>query len=80
MQKQTVPARSYSPEAARLDVLVEPRQGHSDEEVASALVRCGAENVEVLAPGFISVQASGECLQKVEDIAHIHPKQNSQMH
>ena len=80
MRKETVPARSFSPEAARLDVLVEPRPGHTDEEVVSTLLRCGAENVELLASGFISAQASGACLQKVEDIAEIHPKPESQMH
>ena len=80
MRKQTVPARNYSLEATRLDVFVEPRPGHSDEEVVSALRQNGAENVEVLAPGFISAQASGESLQKVEEIAYIHPKHESQMH
>ena len=80
MRKETVPARNYSLEAARLDVMVEPLPGHSDEEVATALRNCGAESVEVLAPGFISAQASGACLQKVEDIAEIHPKRDSQPH
>lgn len=79
MRKETVPARNFSPEAARLDVMVEPLPGHSDEEVATALRQGGAERVEVLAPGFISAQASGECLQKVEDIAAIHPKRDSQI-
>ena len=80
MRKETVPARNYSPEAVRLDVMVEPLPGHSDEEVAAALRNSGAESVQVLAPGFISAQASGACLQKVEDIAEIHPKPTSQTH
>ena len=80
MRKETVPARNFSPEAARLDVMVEPLPGHSDEEVAAALRNSGAESVQVLAPGFISAQASGACLQKVKDIAEIHPKPASQPH
>jgi hypothetical protein len=57
-----------------LSALVEPRPGHSDNEVISALEKSGAAKVTALAPGFISVQAKMAILRAIEAIAYVHIK------
>jgi hypothetical protein len=61
-------------------VLVEPLPGHTDEEIAAALEGCGAHEVNVLAPGFISAQTPRSSLEMLATIAHVHPKRTKQMH
>ena len=61
-------------------VLVEPAAGHSDEEVAAALTACGATDVQILAPGFVSANAPDGALASLEPIAHVHRKAVKQMH
>lgn len=61
-------------------VLVEPAAGHSDEEIAAALTACGATDVQILAPGFVSANAAGAALAPLEKIAHVHHKSFKQMH
>jgi hypothetical protein len=61
-------------------VLVEPAAGHSDEEIAAALTACGATDVQILAPGFLSANAPGAALASLETIAYVHQKSVKQMH
>lgn len=61
-------------------VTLEPIPGHSDEEVVESLHELGASNIQVLAPGFISAQADGDCLRQVEDIAYVHVKRLKASH
>jgi hypothetical protein len=57
-----------------LDVLIEPADGHTVEEVVQRLHEVGAGNVEVLSPGFISARATRDELRSLESIAVAHPK------
>jgi hypothetical protein len=57
-----------------LDVLIEPADGHSVEDVVQRLHEVGAADIEVLSPGFISARATREGLRSLEPIAVAHPK------
>lgn len=61
-------------------VLVEPQRGHSDEEVVAALESCGATNVEILAPGFISARAPARVMSELASVAQFHRKRRKRMH
>ena len=63
-----------------ISVIVEPRSGHTDEEVASALKEAGASSVDVLCPGFISASATAACLSRIKSIASVHRKTTKQLH
>jgi hypothetical protein len=64
----------------RVSVTIEPRAGVSDGEVLRLLERAGAHNVNVVAPGFISADASPTSLDAVQRIAHISRKPEHQLH
>ena len=57
-----------------LSALVEPKPGHSNNEVITVLEESGAAKVTELAPGFISAQAKMAILRAIEDIAYVHIK------
>ena len=46
-----------------IPVLIEPLEGHTDAEVLEVLRVLGAQEVEILAPGFISAQADPDELR-----------------
>jgi hypothetical protein len=67
--------QSDEPGEERLeDVLLEPLAGHSDHEVVDVLSSHGAQEIEILSPGFISAQASPTTIKVAETIAFVHPK------
>jgi hypothetical protein len=57
-----------------IPVLVEPKPGISDAEVAERLRGAGAEVVDIIAPGFVSALARRAALRKVAEIAFVHVK------
>ena len=59
-------------------VMVEPRPGRSDEEVAKQLRDVGAQDVTIMAPGFISAEVRRTALGTIESVAYIHPKVRKQ--
>jgi hypothetical protein len=63
-------------EGDRISALVEPREGHSDEEIANALESGGAV-VRQLAPGVMSVKASRSSLEQVKNIARVSVRQQN---
>lgn len=68
-----------SPSDRAVPVLVEPQDGHSDEEVAAALESCGATSVEILEPGFISARAPLRALTELASLAQFHRKPRKRM-
>ena len=62
-----------------LPLSVEPKPGRSDAEVALALQHAGAREVETLAPGFISAIVPLVFLDRLRDIAEVHPKVRKQL-
>lgn len=73
----TQPGQAYP--AGAVAVTLEPRPGHTDEDVLKVLKQHGASEVEVIAPGFISAVAPGEVLRTAEAVAHVHVKPQQQM-
>jgi hypothetical protein len=65
---------------AEVDVLLEPTQGHTADEVARRLRAEGASHVEVLSPGFVSARAARETLDALGPVATAHPKATKRMH
>jgi hypothetical protein len=65
---------------AEVTVLLEPRQGHTADEVAQRLRDRGASDVAVLSPGFVSARAARSLLKAVESVASIQPKATKRMH
>jgi hypothetical protein len=63
----------------RIWVTVEPRAGHSDAEIVNTLREAGAEDVEVLAPGFVSAHTDTATLGLLDEIADVHVKARKQM-
>jgi hypothetical protein len=58
--------------------MVEPRPGHTDEEVEQWLGRAGAKRVMRIAPGFISAMATPTIFQSIVGIAYVNAKKESQ--
>jgi hypothetical protein len=61
-------------------VTVEPRPGHSDEQVISALQSVGAIDITPLAPGFISARVAVPALSGMRQVAYVHAKPLNQLH
>jgi len=59
-------------------VIVEPRPGHTDEEVVTRLMAQSAREVSVLSPGFISAELPPSQFESMEAIAVIQPKVRKQ--
>jgi hypothetical protein len=55
-------------------VMVQPLDGHTDQEVVKLLRSSGATEVSILAPGFISAEITRSALKRIETIAHVQPK------
>jgi hypothetical protein len=64
--------------ADEIPVLVEPKPGFSDEDVAESLRACGSVAVTILAPGFVSARAQPRALRQVAEIAWVHLKREKQ--
>lgn len=58
-----------------ISILVEPKPGFSDENVKNVLTNFGAEEIEVLSPGFISAKIPKESMKAIEFVAYVHQKQ-----
>jgi hypothetical protein len=65
---------------AEVDVLLEPHEGHTADEVAQSLRDGGASDVQVLSPGFVSARAARKTLEALSSVATAHPKATKQMH
>jgi hypothetical protein len=76
LRKVASPARQFH----IASVTIEPHPGVSDEVILAELHKIGAHQVAVLAPGFISADASLEALRGLEEIAHIEIKPEHQLH
>jgi hypothetical protein len=61
-------------------VTLEPRIGHSDRDVLAALKSIHAEEVERLAPGFLSANIPPDSIEKLHTVAEVHRKVRKQMH
>jgi hypothetical protein len=59
-------------------VLIEPKPGFSDEQVAESLRARGGVAVIVLGRGFVSARAPREVLDQIADMAWIHVKREKQ--
>lgn len=70
---------AYKTAAGIALVLVEPRDGHTDAEVEACLRRLRAENINVLAPGFLSAELRREQFHVVEEIAHVEEKREKRL-
>jgi hypothetical protein len=61
-------------DAAMVDAMLEPLPGHSDDEVMHLLRDGGAQEIDRLAPGFISALADRPTLEAARAVAFVHPK------
>jgi hypothetical protein len=68
------------PEGKDLSVTLEPRPGHTDQEVVSLLKKHGARQVAILAPGFVSAVADGATLKAAAAVAHVQLKARKTPH
>ena len=62
-----------------ISILVEPHKGHTDDEVVKELQKLAADDIKILARGFISAQLPQSAFKELERIAHIHIKQTHQL-
>jgi hypothetical protein len=60
--------------AGRLPVVLEPLEGHSDEEILSMLRELDASAIELLAPGYISANVSSDGIERLQDRALVSIK------
>ena len=60
-------------------ILIEPHQGCTDNEVVNELQKLAADDIKILARGFISAQLPQSAFKELERIAHIHIKQTHQL-
>jgi hypothetical protein len=63
-----------------VSVVLEPRRGHTADEVAQRLRDTGASEVAVLSPSFVSARAARAVLAAVEAVATVRPKATARMH
>lgn len=61
-------------DAAMVAAMLEPLPGHSEDEVMHLLRDGGAQEIDRLAPGFISALADRATLETARAIAYVHPK------
>jgi hypothetical protein len=64
---------------AEVEVLAEPRPGHTADEVARLLREAGASQVAVLSAGFVSARTSRVALAAVDGVATVSPKATKAM-
>lgn len=57
-----------------LPVLIETYKEHTEEEVVGKLKEYGGEEIEILAPGFISATATRACIKKLAPLASVEVK------
>jgi hypothetical protein len=65
-------------ELDELAVLVEPKPGHSDEEVVQHLRDAGATALTVIAPGFVSAVADRRACDSISRIAFVHVEESKE--
>jgi hypothetical protein len=73
----------YSKSDATVEIVsitVEPRKGHTQAEILTALKKIGAERVHVLSPTFVSAQAKFGDLAILETVARIHVRTPHEMY
>lgn len=59
-------------------VMLEPRPGHTDEEVVERLRQCGATDTRIVTPGFVSARATRDSMRLLEEIADVQVKPTKQ--
>lgn len=62
-----------------ISVIAEPKAGYSTEDVRKLLESLCAEDINILAPGFISAKLPKNKFKVVEDIAHVEEKRSKQI-
>jgi hypothetical protein len=67
------------PTGDEVSVLLEPRRGHTADEVAQRLRDTGASDVAVLSPSFVSARVARSVLAALESIATVAPKVTARM-
>jgi hypothetical protein len=65
---------------AEVDVVVEPLEGHTADEVAQHLRDGGASDVAVLSPSYVSARATRSVAKSVESMATVAPKATKRIH
>jgi hypothetical protein len=60
------------PRPGTVAVTLEPKLGHSDQEIMNALADAGASKIVRIAPGFIAADADTDKLTNFSSIAHVH--------
>ena len=64
--------------AGRLPVVIEPLEGHSDEEILAVLRELDASAIDLLVPGYISASLSLEGIERLQDRALVSIKGESE--
>jgi hypothetical protein len=65
---------------AEVRVLLEPRQGHTADEVAQLARERGASEVVVLSSGVVSARGARKEFDSLSSVATAHPKATKRMH
>ena len=65
---------------AEVSVLLEPRRGHTADEVAQLARERGATEVAVLSSGVVSARGAREKIESLNSVATAHPKATKKMH
>ena len=72
MQSRRTLYRTVTAESDPVSVTVEPRDGHSDEEVIEKLRDVGAEGIRKITRGFVSARTTRNTLHALSAIARVH--------
>jgi hypothetical protein len=68
-------SREDFPEISQIvSAVVEPRPGHSCEEVVERLRHLRAEHIDVITPTHISARATRSAFAEVSSVAYVHEK------
>jgi hypothetical protein len=70
--------RRMTDPSGRLPVVIEPLEGHSDEEILGALRELDASAIDLLAPGYISANLSLEGIERLQDRALVSIKSETE--
>ena len=76
--KNSLSARSLANETGAVPVVVEPLDGHTEAEVLAWLHASGANDVETLAPRYISARVSLDRAESLEAIARVTLKRRKE--
>lgn len=69
----------FGDDDAQVGVLLEPREGHTADEVAQAARDHGATDVVVLSADVVSAKGTRQSFETMAAIATVNPKPTNQM-